>query len=58
MAQSYAWRDQAGRAFEWLDRSFIQRDGGLAEVKYELALHRLRKDPRFRVLLGKLCMPD
>jgi len=57
VAQAYAWRDQADMAFEWLDRAFVQRDGGLAEVKYDPALRKLRKDPRFQVFLGKLGLP-
>jgi tetratricopeptide (TPR) repeat protein len=57
VAEAYAWRDQPDEAFEWLDRAFVQRDGGLAEVKYDPALRSLRKDPRFKVLLRKLGLP-
>lgn len=57
IAQAYAWRDQPDMAFEWLDRAFVQRDGGLAEVKYDTALRGLRSDPRFAVLLRKLGLP-
>ena len=58
IAQAYAWRDQPDQAFEWLDRAFVQRDGGLAEVKYDPALRALRKDKRYPVLLHKLGLPD
>jgi serine/threonine-protein kinase len=57
VAQAYAWRGQSDMAFKWLDRAFVQRDGGLAEVKYDPALRKLRADPRFGVLLKKLGLP-
>ena len=57
VAQAYAWRGQNDEAFLWLDRALVQRDGGLSEVKYDPALRSLRKDPRYRALLGKLGKP-
>ena len=33
VAQAHAWRGETDEAFRWLDRAFVQRDGGLAEVK-------------------------
>ena len=57
IAQAYAWRDERDQAFEWLDRAFIQRDGGLAEVKYDPLLGHLRADPRYQLLLNKLGLP-
>ncbi|MCX7043100.1 MAG: protein kinase [Gammaproteobacteria bacterium] len=58
VAQAYAWRGQKDEAFQWLDRAFAQRDGGLAEVKYDPLLRSLRKDPRYRELLGKMGLPQ
>ena len=57
VAQAYAWRGQKDEAFQWLDRAFVQRDGGLAEVKYDPLLRSLRKDPRYRALLSKMGLP-
>jgi TolB-like protein len=57
VAQAYAWRGQKDEAFQWLDRAFAQRDGGLAEVKYDPLLRSLRKDPRYRALLTKMGLP-
>ena len=57
VAQAYAWRGQKDEAFQWLDRAFAQRDGGLAEVKYDPLLRGLRKDPRYRALLSKMGLP-
>ena len=33
IAAVYAFRGEADRAFEWLDRAYVQRDGGLTEMK-------------------------
>ena len=57
IAQAYAWRGQKAEAFEWLDRAFVQRDGGLAEVKYDPLLRGLRKDARYRELLTRMGLP-
>ena len=57
IAQAYAWRGERDKAFEWLDRAFVQRDGGLAEVKYDPLLRRLRDDPRYTALLKKMGLP-
>ena len=57
IAQAYAWRGQTDQAFQWLDRAFVQRDGGLAEVKYDPLLASLRKDPRYRALLTRMGLP-
>jgi serine/threonine-protein kinase len=57
IAQAYAWRGENDQAFEWLDRAFVQRDGGLAEVKYDPLLRHVRKDPRYRALLNKMGLP-
>ena len=33
IAEVYAFRREADRAFEWLDRAYAQRDGGLTYLK-------------------------
>ncbi len=57
IAQAYAWRGQSDAAFEWLDRAYAQRDGGLAEVKYDPLMRSLRKDPRYGALLDRMGLP-
>jgi TolB-like protein len=54
VAEVYAWRGDKNKAFEWLDRSFRQRDDGLSDVVYDVLLTDLRTDPRYRVLLKRL----
>ena len=57
VAQAYAWRGQRDEAFQWLDRAFTQRDGGLAELKYDPLLRDLRGDPRWAALLNRMGLP-
>jgi serine/threonine protein kinase/TolB-like protein len=58
IAQVYAWRDEKGKAFEWLDRAYAQRDIGLAELKGEQLFRNLFRDSRWTAFLKeKLKMP-
>ena len=57
IASVYAWRGEADRAFEWLDRAVADNDGGLGDVKLDPLLAKIRPDPRFRALLARLSLP-
>jgi len=54
IAEVYAWRGEKEKAFEWLDRAYAGRDGGLSDIKLDLFLAPLRSDPRFTALVRKL----
>ena len=54
----YAWRGESDKAFEWLERAYRQRDGGLTYVTHDRSLNSLRGDPRYKVFLRKLNLPD
>ncbi len=56
VAAAYAWRGDADRAFEWLERAY-QRHSGLVEVKADPLLRKVREDRRFAALLRKLKLP-
>ncbi|PYU69981.1 MAG: hypothetical protein DMG49_12090, partial [Acidobacteria bacterium] len=58
IALVYAFRNQSDKAFEWLDRAYSQRDGGLTETKVDPLLKSLHNDPRFAALLKKLNLPN
>jgi len=58
IAMVYAFRNQSDKAFEWLDRAYSQRDGGLTETKVDPLLMSLHNDPRFAALLKKLNLPN
>src|SRR5207244_13388426 len=51
IAQVYAWRGEADRAIEWLDRARVQRDGGLVLLKDDPLLPKVPGDPRSVALL-------
>ncbi len=53
----YAWRGEADRAFEWLDRALAQHDGGLSDLRLEPLFNRLRGDPRFKAMERRLGLP-
>jgi len=63
IALVYAWRGDADRAFEWLDRAFEQRGGrGVSRLhfrslKYDPLLRKIRGDARYAALLRKMNLP-
>lgn len=57
IALVYAFRDQSDEAFEWLDRAYAQRDGGLIAAKVDPLLKSLRNDPRYAAFLKRLNFP-
>jgi tetratricopeptide (TPR) repeat protein len=58
VAEALAWRGEKDKAFEWLERAYQQRDGGLSEIKVDLLLDHLHADPRFNALLKKMNLPE
>jgi TolB-like protein/DNA-binding winged helix-turn-helix (wHTH) protein len=58
IAEAYAFRSQSDEAFEWLDRAYAQRDGGLIATKVDPLLKSLHSDPRFAAFLKKLNFPN
>jgi TolB-like protein/DNA-binding winged helix-turn-helix (wHTH) protein len=57
IAQVYAFQNQSDNAFEWLDRAYAQRDGGLIGTKMDPLLKNLHSDPRYAALVKKLNLP-
>jgi tetratricopeptide (TPR) repeat protein len=57
IAQVYAYRAEADKSFEWLERAYEQRDPGLPEIKSNPLFKTLRHDPRYIALLKKICLP-
>jgi eukaryotic-like serine/threonine-protein kinase len=58
IAEIYAFRAETDRAFEWLERAYAQRDGGLAEIKGDPLLRTLEPDPRYAAFLKKMRLPQ
>ncbi len=57
IAEVYAFRGEADRAFQWLERAYNQRDGGLTEMKGDPLLKNLEPDPRYAAFLKKMRLP-
>jgi len=57
VASVYAFRNQRDEAFEWLDRSYAQREDDVADMKFWPMLKNLHNDPRFAAFLKKLNLP-
>jgi TolB-like protein len=58
VATVHAFRGEKDEAFQWLDRAYSQRDGGMAMIKYDPFLAPLRGDPRYAAMLRKLGLPE
>jgi TolB-like protein/DNA-binding winged helix-turn-helix (wHTH) protein/Flp pilus assembly protein TadD len=57
IAQAYAFRGESDKSFEWLERAYKQRDGGLPLIKTEPLFKNLRHDSRYTELLKKMRLP-
>jgi TolB-like protein/Tfp pilus assembly protein PilF len=54
IAECCAWRGEPDRAFEWLERAYLQRDPGLAHSMTDPFFKRLRDDARWAPFLRKM----
>jgi len=52
-----ATRGESDKAFEWLERAYAQRDGGLASLKGDPLLKSIEHDPRYAAFLKKMRLP-
>ena len=53
IAQIYGFRGDDDKVFEWLDRAYVQRDGGLPEMMFDPYLMKYWDDPRWAAILKK-----
>jgi TolB-like protein len=58
IAEVHAFRGEADLAFEWLERAYTQRDGGIAEIKGDRLMRGIVGDPRYKAFLKKLKLPE
>jgi tetratricopeptide (TPR) repeat protein len=54
IASVYAYRGEADKAFEWLDKAIEYGDGGLGEIVTENLFDKIHADPRWLPLLRKV----
>src|SRR5262245_44237126 len=57
ISEIYAYRGETDKAFEWLERAYKQRGGGLAEMKGDPLLGNIVHNPRYRAFLQKMKLP-
>jgi tetratricopeptide (TPR) repeat protein len=58
IADVYAWRGDKEKAFQWLERAYAQRDGGMSDLAFDPLLVSLHADPRFAALLRRIGLPQ
>ena len=58
IAEIYAYKGDPDKAFEWLETSFEQRDGGIINLLLDPYLKSLHEDPRWEPYLLKLGLLD
>jgi hypothetical protein len=61
IAALHALRRETDQAFNWLDRAYQQRNGGLIgtpSVNIDSDLKNLHGDPRWKMFLRKMNLPD
>jgi hypothetical protein len=57
IAEIYALRRDADKTFEWLDRTWANRDPGITSLLTDPFILRYRDDPRFAVYCKKAGLP-
>jgi tetratricopeptide (TPR) repeat protein len=58
VAAVYGARGDADLAFDWLERAYVQRDGGLGYTKTDRLFRSLHADPRWDAFLHKMGLAD
>ena len=54
IAQIYGFRGDQDLVFQWLERAYAQRDGGLPEILYDPLMTQFSDDPRWAEVLKKV----
>lgn len=57
IAQVYAFRRAADLSFQWLEKAYVQHDGGMFLLKVDPFLKKLKSDPRYTAFLEKMRLP-
>jgi eukaryotic-like serine/threonine-protein kinase len=57
IAQIYGYKNDADKAFAWLERAYEQRDSGLAYFKGDPLFRKIERDARYTAFLKKMHLP-
>jgi TolB-like protein/DNA-binding winged helix-turn-helix (wHTH) protein len=58
IGEAYAMRANRDLAFQWLERAYAQKESDLQYIKGDLPLKNLEGDPRYKVFLRKMNLPE
>jgi TolB-like protein len=58
IAEAHAFRGQKDKAFTWLDRAYAQKDYFLWTIKGDPLLKNIQADPRYKLFLRKMNLPE
>jgi len=58
VAIAYAFRGEKDLAFDWLNQAYENRDPGLSGIQTYTAFLSLHADPRWKVFIRKMGLPD
>ena len=58
VGEVHAYRGETDAAVTWLERAYSQRSDNMIFLKVDPLLRNLRSDPRYKVLLSKMNLPD
>jgi TolB-like protein/lipoprotein NlpI len=58
IGEVHAYRGEADAAVAWLERAYRQRTETMVFLKVDPLLRNIRSDPRYKVLLRKMNLPD
>ena len=58
IAEAHAYRGESDEAFRWLDRAYAQKVSDLYLVKGAPLLKNLETDPRYKVFLRRMNLPE
>jgi len=58
IAEAYAYRGEADKAFEWLETAYAQRDPGIVHTAVDEFMQSLHADPRWLPFLRRLGLAD
>jgi len=58
IAEAHAYRAELDQAFAWLDRAYRQKDVELFWIKHDPLLRSLEGDPRFKMFLRRMGLPQ
>lgn len=58
IAEAYGGHGEIDAAFDWIEKAYAQRDGGLVGLKRNPRLRSLHRDSRWGLFLNKMRLED